>query len=102
MQNTDTKHWLTKYWGWLFDLPDLIGTLLLMITITAPIFIVIFVLYAIIGFSLKETCLDSQYPRRWNKGDTICEEYHDGEWVKVNPSNDKIYYYNDIASGISE
>ena len=92
------KKWWDEYWDWLMTLPDGIGTALALATLLIPIVIFSFGIVAIANSHFKTKCLDSQLARRWSSADRICQEYHDGEWIKADLSGNSIYYYNDAAS----
>lgn len=91
------KRWV-EYWDWILSLPDGIGAALSFATVLIPIFVLSFGVIGILNSHFKGECLDSQLPRRWSSADKICEEYHDGEWIKADLLGTNIYYYNDAAS----
>lgn len=91
------KGW-AKYMDWIMELPVVIGAALCYVTVVTPILILIFGMVGIINSHFKTKCLDSQLARRWSPTSRICEEYHDGEWIKADLSGDNIYYYNNAAS----
>lgn len=92
------KKWWVEYWDWIMKLPDGIGVALTFATAIIPIIVGVFGLVGILDSHFKTKCLDSQLARRWSPTDRVCEEYHDGEWLKVDSPMDNIYYYNDAAS----
>lgn len=92
------KELWVKYWNWVMTLPDGPAILLTLLTVIVPIVIGVSGLIGVLDSRSKTKCLDSQLARRWSLTSRICEEYHDGEWVKANLSSGGIYYYNNAAS----
>lgn len=89
--------WWEEYWDWIMKLPVAIYIAVFLATTIIPVLLFAFGLIGILDAHLKAKCLDSELARRWTPTNRICEEYHDGEWIKVNLS-DNIYYYNDTAA----
>jgi hypothetical protein len=87
------KKWGIKYWNWIMGSPGAI----LLVAVLIPS-VMIFGLVAVSDSHLKTKCLDSQLARRWSPTDSVCEEYHDGEWIEADLSGANIYYYNNAAS----
>jgi hypothetical protein len=75
---------------WIFNLPPRFE--LLMVIFNAAIIACIVIIP--IAFFPRWYCLKSDAPRRWISDDGYCEEYQDGQWIKV---NDAIIYYNESA-----
>jgi len=85
-----------NYWDWIFDLSPFIGAMVLIINIAIPLFTITAIMVNRLANYDSSICLDSQVARRWQA--FICEEYHDGEWIKIDPNGNKIYHYNEPAS----
>ncbi|KKL18636.1 hypothetical protein LCGC14_2473560 [marine sediment metagenome] len=86
------------YLDWIADLPEFIGLLTFLATISAIVMITVSLvclppLYFLNALS-EAKCLESSLPRRYSN---ICEEYQDGKWVEADLS-DTIYRYNGAAS----
>ncbi len=89
------KKLLTDYEKWADSLDDPMGcAILLPIGIFA--FVIVFSLFGTLNYHSKSQCLDSLLPRRYYN--FACEERINDEWIKVSPSNEKVYYYNEPAS----
>jgi hypothetical protein len=79
-----TKHKL-KFVNWLKENDEIILSLVVIAIIIA--FIV-----ALITNNYRSKCLDSPAIRRYHAD--ICDEWHDGEWVEINPSANFPILYN--------
>lgn len=97
MFDTIKKRWF-EYWDWALRLPAFCSITIFVVTTIIPIFFLIWGIVAALDFHLKSKCLDSQLARRWSPAERICQEYHDGAWIKADLSGSNIYYYNDVAS----
>ncbi len=85
-----------KYWNWGLNTDDVRESIIFAITLVIPVIIILFSTAEWLDYSNRKECLDSLFPRRY--GRIVCEEYHNGEWIKVDSSKDKIYHYNEAAS----
>ena len=100
MKDINIKELHGRYWDFIMKLPPFQGALLIVATISIPIFSITLGTATAIDYSYKTNCLDSPMSRRWIP--YVCEEYHDGKWVEIDPSNSKIYYYNAAAGKVGE
>ncbi len=89
------KKLFSDYESWAFSLNDPMGCAIVL-PIGIFVSVIVFSLIGTLNHYSKDKCLDSLLPRRYYG--LVCEERINDEWIKVNPSNGKIYYYNEPAS----
>lgn len=90
------KKLLSDYESWAFSLNVPMAFVAIVLPVITFAFVISFSAFRLLDRHAKNECLDSLFPRRYYE--LVCEERINDEWIKVDSSSGKVYYYNEPAS----